>query len=98
MATRAVGGPEAAPPGAAPLRVTHVIHSLGPGGAENVLVELAAAAPSAGIELQVVGLSPVDRPVRPRGAGGVPPVRGTPSAPGDPVARPGGHVRGGPGR
>ncbi|MBB3083602.1 glycosyltransferase family 4 protein [Geodermatophilus sabuli] len=46
-----------------PLRVTHVIHSLGPGGAENVLVELAAAAPAAGIQLQVVGLSPVERPV-----------------------------------
>lgn len=46
-----------------PLRVSHVIHSLGPGGAENVLVELAAAAPSAGIRLQVIGLSPVDRPV-----------------------------------
>jgi glycosyltransferase involved in cell wall biosynthesis len=63
VATRAAGGPETAPPGAGPLRVTHVIHSLGPGGAENVLVELAAAAPSAGLELQVVGLSPVERPV-----------------------------------
>ncbi|MGY1621438.1 glycosyltransferase family 4 protein [Geodermatophilus sp. SYSU D00965] len=52
---------ESAP--SSPLRISHVIHSLGPGGAENVLVELAAAAPSAGLQLQVIGLSPVDRPV-----------------------------------
>lgn len=63
MGTSAAGGPEATPPEQGPLRVTHVIHSLGPGGAENVLVELAAAAPSAGLALQVVGLSPVERPV-----------------------------------
>ncbi len=40
-----------------PLTVAHVIHSLGAGGAEAVLVELARAAPSAGIRLVVVGLS-----------------------------------------
>ncbi|KAA0110875.1 glycosyltransferase [Mycolicibacterium sp. P1-5] len=37
--------------------MAHVIHSLGAGGAEAVLVELARAAPSAGIRLVVVGLS-----------------------------------------
>jgi glycosyltransferase involved in cell wall biosynthesis len=37
--------------------VAHVIHSLGAGGAEAVLVELARAAPSAGLRLIVVGLS-----------------------------------------
>ena len=49
-----------------PLRVAHLIHSLGPGGAENVLVELAGAAPTAGLELVVVGLSPVPDPVHAR--------------------------------
>ncbi|MGB0969554.1 MAG: glycosyltransferase [Mycobacterium sp.] len=39
------------------LTVAHVIHSLGAGGAESVLVELARVAPSAGIRLIVVGLS-----------------------------------------
>ncbi|WP_396925653.1 glycosyltransferase [Mycolicibacterium sp.] len=43
--------------GTTPLTVAHVIHSLGAGGAEAVLVELARAAPSAGIRLVVVGLS-----------------------------------------
>jgi glycosyltransferase involved in cell wall biosynthesis len=41
------------------IRVAHVIHSLGAGGAENVLVELAGAAAPAGVELVVIGLSPV---------------------------------------
>ena len=47
------------PPGvaASSLTVAHVIHSLGAGGAEAVLVELARAAPSAGLRLIVVGLS-----------------------------------------
>ncbi|WP_232423289.1 glycosyltransferase [Mycobacterium sp. 155] len=39
------------------LTVAHVIHSLGAGGAEAVLVELARAAPAAGLRLVVVGLS-----------------------------------------
>lgn len=39
------------------LTVAHVIHSLGPGGAEGLLVDLARAAPSAGIRVVVVGLS-----------------------------------------
>lgn len=39
------------------LTVAHVIHSLGPGGAEGLLVELARAAPSAGMRLIVIGLS-----------------------------------------
>ncbi|MDQ3988421.1 MAG: glycosyltransferase, partial [Actinomycetota bacterium] len=43
-----------------------MIHSLGPGGAESVLVELAEAADSAGIELVVIGLSPVPDPVHAR--------------------------------
>lgn len=40
-----------------PLTVAHVIHSLGGGGAEAVLVELARAAPKVGIRLVVIGLS-----------------------------------------
>lgn len=40
-----------------PLTVAHVIHSLGSGGAEAVLVDLARAAPAAAIRLVVVGLS-----------------------------------------
>ncbi|MGY4711966.1 glycosyltransferase [Mycolicibacterium sp. CBM1] len=40
-----------------PITVVHVIHSLGAGGAEAVLVDLARAAASAGIRLVVVGLS-----------------------------------------
>jgi glycosyltransferase involved in cell wall biosynthesis len=39
------------------LTVAHVIHSLGPGGAEAVLVDLARAAQSAAIRLVVIGLS-----------------------------------------
>ncbi|WP_246228761.1 glycosyltransferase [Mycolicibacterium psychrotolerans] len=39
------------------MTVAHVIHSLGAGGAEAVLVELARVAPSAGIRLIVIGLS-----------------------------------------
>ncbi|WP_325096517.1 glycosyltransferase [Mycolicibacterium vinylchloridicum] len=42
---------------ASALTVAHVIHSLGPGGAESVLVDLARAAPSAAIRLVVIGLS-----------------------------------------
>jgi glycosyltransferase involved in cell wall biosynthesis len=41
-----------------PIRVAHLIHSLGPGGAENVLAELAVAAPHAGIQPVFIGLSP----------------------------------------
>ncbi len=39
------------------LTVAHVIHSLGPGGAEGLLVELARAAPSAAMRVIVIGLS-----------------------------------------
>ena len=42
-----------------PLKVAHIIHSLGPGGAEHVLVDLAGAASSAALDLLVVALSPV---------------------------------------
>ena len=45
------------------LRVAHLIQSLGPGGAENILVELAQAARGADLELVVVELSPVFDPV-----------------------------------
>ena len=45
------------------LKVAHVIHSLGPGGAESVLVELAGVADTAGLDLVVIGLSPVARAV-----------------------------------
>jgi glycosyltransferase involved in cell wall biosynthesis len=48
------------------LRVAHLIHCLGPGGAENVLGDLARAAPASGIELLVVGLSPAMDPVNAR--------------------------------
>lgn len=55
------------PPASGPfLRVAHLIHSLGPGGAENVLVELAQAAHGARLELVVIGLSPVSDPVHAR--------------------------------
>lgn len=40
-----------------PLTVVHVIHSLGAGGAETMLVELARSAAPAGIRLVVVGIS-----------------------------------------
>lgn len=40
-----------------PLTVAHIIHSLGAGGAEAMLVELARAAPTAGIRMIVIGLS-----------------------------------------
>jgi glycosyltransferase involved in cell wall biosynthesis len=42
------------------LRVTHVIHELHPGGAEQVLVDLATAFPGAGVDLQVLSLMPTD--------------------------------------
>ena len=42
------------------LRVTHVIHELHPGGAEQVLVDLAAAFPQAGVDLQVLSLMPTE--------------------------------------
>ncbi|MDQ1632423.1 MAG: hypothetical protein QOC80_2395 [Frankiaceae bacterium] len=42
------------------LRVTHVIHELHPGGAEQVLVDLAAAFPEAGVELSVLSLMPTE--------------------------------------
>ena len=45
------------------VRVVHVIHSLGPGGAENVLVDLADVAATAGMEIVVVALSPHPQPV-----------------------------------
>ncbi|MBB3605189.1 glycosyltransferase involved in cell wall biosynthesis [Mycolicibacterium sp. BK556] len=50
-----MNAPDRAAP--APLTVAHVIHSLGSGGAEAVLVDLARAAPSAAIRLVVIGLS-----------------------------------------
>jgi glycosyltransferase involved in cell wall biosynthesis len=42
-----------------PMRVCHLIHELGPGGAEHVLVDLARVAPSAGLELSVLSLMPL---------------------------------------
>ena len=41
------------------IRVVHVIHSLGPGGAEHTLVELAGVAPEQGMDLSVVSLMPL---------------------------------------
>lgn len=42
--------------GGRPLRVLHVIHSLAPGGAEAVLIDLAAAAPTTNLTLAVMPL------------------------------------------
>lgn len=42
----------------APLRVCHLIHDLGPGGAEHVLVDLAGVAASAGLDMSVVSMMP----------------------------------------
>lgn len=50
----------------APVRVCHVIHDLGPGGAEQVLVELAAVASSAGLAMSVLSLMPADSEHRTR--------------------------------
>ncbi|MBN2113351.1 MAG: glycosyltransferase, partial [Acidimicrobiia bacterium] len=41
------------------LRVCHLIHELGPGGAEHVLVDLARVAPEAGLEMRVLSLMPL---------------------------------------
>lgn len=41
------------------MRVCHLIHELGPGGAEHVLVDLARVAPGAGIEMRVLSLMPL---------------------------------------
>lgn len=42
------------------MRVCHVIHALSAGGAEQVLVDLARAAPSAGLDLSVLSLMRCD--------------------------------------
>ncbi len=58
--------------GDAPLAVWHLIHDLGPGGAEHVLVDLARIAPGAGLDLRVVSMMPLGDhpyPVRIREAG-----------------------------
>jgi len=41
------------------VRVCHLIHELGPGGAEHVLVDLARLAPDAGLEMSVLSLMPL---------------------------------------
>ena len=41
------------------LRVCHVIHDLGPGGAEKLIVDLARLAPEAGVDISVVSLMPL---------------------------------------
>ncbi len=59
-------------PARSPLPVWHLIHDLGPGGAEHVLVDLAQAAPGAGIEMRVVSMMPLGShryPARLREAG-----------------------------
>ncbi len=43
-----------------PLRVAHLIHGLAHGGAERVLLDLAEAAPGAGIEMSVLSMMPTD--------------------------------------
>lgn len=42
------------------IRACHLIHDLGPGGAEHVLVDLATVAADAGIDLTVVSMLPTD--------------------------------------
>jgi glycosyltransferase involved in cell wall biosynthesis len=42
------------------MKVMHLIHDLRRGGAEHVLVDLAGAAPAAGIELSVVSMRPIE--------------------------------------
>jgi len=42
-----------------PLRVTHLIHDLRPGGAEHLLVDLAGIAGQAGMEISVVSMRPL---------------------------------------
>lgn len=53
-------------PGTRPIRVAHLIHSLAPGGAEALLIDLARAAPAAGLEIAVMPLvrADVDRYAR----------------------------------
>ena len=71
--SRRVAGPRSAegPAGShgspfRPLRACHVIHALGPGGAERSLVALAAAAEGVGLDMSVVALTAAsdDRYVR----------------------------------
>ena len=50
----------------APLHVVHVIHSLGPGGAEHTLVDLAGEAPTQNITMSVVSLMPLGSNPYPR--------------------------------
>lgn len=56
------------------IRVAHIIHSLGAGGAESVLVELVRPAASVGIDMVVIGLSDAqdDRTARRLADAGVP--------------------------
>ena len=42
-----------------PIRACHLIHDLGPGGAENTLVGLASVAAGAGMEMSVVSMMPL---------------------------------------
>lgn len=50
----------------APLHVVHVIHSLGPGGAEHTLVDLAGVAPGQNMTMSVVSLMPFGSDPYPR--------------------------------
>lgn len=45
------------------MRACHVIHALGPGGAEHLLLDLAGAAHASNLELSVVGLTDSPEPV-----------------------------------
>lgn len=50
----------------APLHVVHVIHSLGPGGAEHTLVDLAGEASGQNMTMSVVSLMPLGANLYPR--------------------------------
>src|SRR3989304_3331912 len=69
-----------------PIRACHLIHDLGPGGAENTLVGLASVAAGAGMEMSVVSMMPLGDlryPVllRDAGVGGGAAKVGVPHAP-----------------
>jgi glycosyltransferase involved in cell wall biosynthesis len=61
-----VDGRQRAPRAGEPLRVCHLIHALGPGGAEHVLTDLAAAAPAAGLRLSVITMMAPGDPCYPK--------------------------------
>lgn len=60
MGSPAEGGHRPRVPG--PLQICHVLHTLSPGGAQDLLRHLAAAGPGTGLELSVLALTPAPNP------------------------------------